>query len=98
MLEPHVIWYPRTTGIWQTVWLEVVPSASIASIRWTPSLEQWEIGLEIAVDGPVPAGATVRVQLSDGERRLARDTYQVLSREVNRRIAFPDPGVDDNRN
>ena len=25
-LEPHSIWYPRTTGIWQTVWLETVPS------------------------------------------------------------------------
>ena len=24
-LEPHAIWYPRTTGIWQTVWLERVP-------------------------------------------------------------------------
>ena len=24
-LEPHGIWYPRTTGIWQTVWLERVP-------------------------------------------------------------------------
>ena len=22
---PHSIWYPRTTGIWQTVWIEVVP-------------------------------------------------------------------------
>src|SRR5437870_5105786 len=21
LLEPHGIWYPRTTGIWQTVWL-----------------------------------------------------------------------------
>ena len=21
LLEPHSIWYPRTTGIWQTVWL-----------------------------------------------------------------------------
>ena len=21
LLEPHAIWYPRTTGIWQTVWL-----------------------------------------------------------------------------
>ena len=26
LLEPHSIWYPRTTGIWQTVWLERVPS------------------------------------------------------------------------
>ncbi len=25
-LEPHSIWYPRTTGIWQTVWLERVPN------------------------------------------------------------------------
>ena len=24
-LEPHSIWYPRTTGIWQTVWMERVP-------------------------------------------------------------------------
>src|SRR4051812_18033457 len=24
-LEPHSIWYPRTTGIWQSVWLEIVP-------------------------------------------------------------------------
>ena len=24
--SPHSIWYPRTTGIWQTVWLERVPA------------------------------------------------------------------------
>ncbi len=33
--DPHAIWYRRTTGIWQTVWLEAVPTASIASLRWT---------------------------------------------------------------
>jgi beta-galactosidase/beta-glucuronidase len=26
LLESHSIWYPRTTGIWQTVWLERVPA------------------------------------------------------------------------
>src|SRR5204862_7845252 len=45
-LRPHVIWYPRTTGIWQTVWLERVPSTWIAFLRWTPNVERWEIGLE----------------------------------------------------
>ncbi len=25
-IEPHSIWYPRTTGIWQTVWMERVPA------------------------------------------------------------------------
>lgn len=33
--EPHAIWYRRTTGIWQTVWLEAVPTASIEYLRWT---------------------------------------------------------------
>lgn len=34
-LEPHSIWYPRTTGIWQTVWLERVGRTYIEKIRWT---------------------------------------------------------------
>src|SRR5205814_5456149 len=33
-LEPHSIWYPRTTGIWQTVWVEVVPETRIGKLRW----------------------------------------------------------------
>ena len=33
LLEPHSIWYPRTTGIWQTVWVEQVASTYIQSLR-----------------------------------------------------------------
>jgi beta-galactosidase/beta-glucuronidase len=40
-LHPHSIWYPRTSGIWQTVWLERLPSTSIDVDRWTPNLERW---------------------------------------------------------
>src|SRR4030095_9463370 len=28
-LEPHSIWYPRTSGIWQTVWVGKVSAARI---------------------------------------------------------------------
>src|SRR5204863_5174476 len=42
---PHEIWYPRTTGIWQTVWLESVPITHIGRVRWTPHLEEWELGV-----------------------------------------------------
>jgi beta-galactosidase/beta-glucuronidase len=28
-LDPHSIWYPRTTGIWQTVWMERVPCSRV---------------------------------------------------------------------
>jgi Glycosyl hydrolases family 2, sugar binding domain/Glycosyl hydrolases family 2, TIM barrel domain len=98
MPEPHAIWYPRTTGIWQTVWMEVVPATCVRSLRWTPSLERWEISLDLALDGPLPQDAVARVQLSEGGRPLACDTYQLFGREVSRRIAFPDPGIDDSRN
>jgi beta-galactosidase/beta-glucuronidase len=97
-LEPHSIWYPRTTGIWQTVWLEVVPPARIQQARWTPSLDRWEISAEIALAGAVPDDARVSLRLGRGGQLLARDSYDVLSHELNRRIAFPDPGIDDSRN
>src|SRR4051812_22635835 len=35
-VDPHSIWYPRTTGIWQPVWMERVASTSIGALRWTP--------------------------------------------------------------
>jgi beta-galactosidase/beta-glucuronidase len=39
-LEPHSIWYPRTTGIWQSVWLERLPAAWIASVQWSADLDE----------------------------------------------------------
>lgn len=33
--EPHMIWYRRSSGIWRTVWLEVVPATRLASVAWT---------------------------------------------------------------
>jgi beta-galactosidase/beta-glucuronidase len=96
--EPHSIWYPRTTGIWQTVWLEVVPRARIETLRWTPDLTRWELALEASVSEETPPGTRLWLSLTAGERRLASDSYEILAGEVNRRIAFSDPGIDDSRN
>lgn len=98
LLEPHLIWYPRTTGIWQTVWLERVPASALGALRWTSSLDRWEIGLEAAIVGVERDDLRLRVHLHIGDRTLADDTYGVISGEVTRRIALPDPGVDDYRN
>jgi beta-galactosidase/beta-glucuronidase len=37
--RPASIFYARTTGIWQTVWLEPVPQSYIAAVKTTPSIE-----------------------------------------------------------
>jgi beta-galactosidase/beta-glucuronidase len=97
-LKPHSIWYPRTTGIWQTVWLEPVPSSYVGYVRWTPCLERWEIGVEVRIAGLPRNDLRLRVRLSVEDNVLADDVYAVVAGEVHRRIAFSDPGIDDYRN
>ena len=97
-LHPHGIWYPRTTGIWQTVWLERVPRTWIRQVRWTPNLARWEIGLEALLGGLRRGSFWLSVKLRAGDRILAEDSYRVMGGELARRVALSDPGIDDFRN
>jgi beta-galactosidase/beta-glucuronidase len=97
-LKPHSIWYPRTTGIWQTVWTEVVPASFIRHVQWTPNLERWELGFEAFVATAGRERLRMRVHLHIGDLLIADDTYTVVAGEVHRRIALSDPGIDDYRN
>ena len=97
-LEPHGIWYPRTTGIWQTVWLERVPRTWIRQLRWTPNLERWELGLEVLLGGMRRGAFWLSMKLLAGDRVLADDSYRVIGGELARRVALSDPGIDDFRN
>ena len=97
-LEPHSIWYPRTTGIWQTVWMEVLPATALNRITFTPHMARWEIGVGAWVDGVVREPLRLCITLTSGDTLLASDTYTVIAGEVHRRIALSDPGIDDSRN
>jgi beta-galactosidase/beta-glucuronidase len=98
LLEPHSIWYPRTTGIWQTVWVERVPRTFIQSLRWTPIFETFEIGCEVFAGGDIHPDMFVEVKIWHDDQLLADDHYKVLAGEANRKIALSDPGIDDSRN
>jgi beta-galactosidase/beta-glucuronidase len=97
-LEPHAIWYPRTTGIWQTVWVERVASTYVERIRWTPHLEGFAFTFEARIAGDVADDLTLQVLLRHGDRVIANDRYGVVQSEVDRRIILSDPGIDDYRN
>jgi len=43
--------YTRTTGIWQTVWMECVPTAYISDMKMTPDLDGGRLFIEAKVDG-----------------------------------------------
>lgn len=62
--ESHGIFYTRTTGIWQTVWLESVPETAIENFFIVPKLNQFKPVVEITVrvDGD-PRNHHVRADL-----------------------------------
>jgi beta-galactosidase/beta-glucuronidase len=82
--EPHVIWYHRTTGIWQPVWLETVPARHIEAVRWTtlPSKGRIELDVDLA-GGDDPAELTVEV------RDLARQTITVRGAHARMVLDIP---------
>ncbi|MFV0503476.1 MAG: glycoside hydrolase family 2 protein [Lachnospirales bacterium] len=45
--DSHAIWYTRTTGIWQTVWLEPVNEKSIASVKFTPDIDKGMVEVDL---------------------------------------------------
>jgi beta-galactosidase/beta-glucuronidase len=44
--------YTRTTGIWQSVWLEAVPSTYLSGIRLSPDLPNGSLFIRAGMDGP----------------------------------------------
>ncbi|EIM24793.1 glycoside hydrolase family 2 protein [Microvirga lotononidis] len=84
--QPGYIWYHRTTGIWQPVWLEPVPRVAIAELRWTPDVDRFGVGLVLRLDRTPPAGWHLRVQLKGDRptRTLVEDTYLLSGRELRR--------------
>lgn len=50
-VQNHACHYTRTTGIWQTVWLEPVPPAFLERPRITPNVGAGSVLIEQAVNG-----------------------------------------------
>ena len=77
-LEPHAIWYPRTSGIWQPVWLEPVPVTHITRLHLTPDVPDFafhvEVEFEKYAEAPAP-GLELDVQLCLEGAVLAEATW-----------------------
>ena len=85
---PHEIWYHRTTGIWQPVWLEWVRRYSIERVRWTADLRHRRLGLAVRVDRREREPLSLRVRISLRGQLLADEVSLVLGTEVDRQIAL----------
>ncbi len=70
-LGSHSIWYTRTTGIWQSVWLEPLDPTHIAGFNITTDMAgKLSVAARIAGSGP----ASLTVNVSKSGRRSASAT------------------------
>jgi beta-galactosidase/beta-glucuronidase len=67
----HGCHYTRTTGIWQTVWLEPVPETALMRPRITPDVASGAFHLELPLTGNRP-GFTLHAALKDAEGEVAQ--------------------------
>ncbi len=77
--HPHVIWYHRTSGIWQPVWLESVPEVHVGALRWWTDPRAGTVTVDLELTGPA---AEVSVELSIEGRRLGGASVTATARET----------------
>lgn len=100
--QPHAIWYPRSSGITRSVWVESVPPERLVGIDATADLPSFALDLRLRLAGiphgtPASAGWRVALRLAVGDRLLADERWAVAGPEIRRRVHLPDPGIDDAR-
>lgn len=83
-LSPGGIWYRPQSGIWQTVWMEPVPTGGVKALALTPRLAFDREGrltrarLDVTVEAPGAApDATALVVVSGRGREIARSRLPV---------------------
>jgi hypothetical protein len=90
-LNPKGIWYTAISGIWQTVWLEVVPEISIASLKFTPNLDTETLTVEVKLRGMAGfQSLSVMAETSQGGEKIFLSNQQA---EGAIRLALSNPRV-----
>ncbi|MCU1583447.1 MAG: glycoside hydrolase family 2 sugar binding protein [Microbacteriaceae bacterium] len=75
--ENYEAFYTRSTGIWQTVWMEPVSATRLERPRITPDLDAGTFQFDLNLTGHA-SGATVDVIVRDHEREVARCSTGII--------------------
>jgi beta-galactosidase/beta-glucuronidase len=85
--KPHVIWYDRTTGIWQPVWLEATPDLAFSDLRWDTDIPGATVFLSADLSKRPSEKHRVTLTLSHKGTELAMVSADINEPHV--RIACP---------
>lgn len=89
--KSEFIFYTRTTGIWQTVWLEAVSQSYIDKVRFTPDIDTNYIYIEYFINGN-KENLELEMEISLDEKLVAKNTCFVNGQKGKIAI-FLDPAI-----
>jgi beta-galactosidase/beta-glucuronidase len=88
--ESASIFYTRTTGIWQTVWLEPVADSYLASFKILPDIDQAQIELQCLI-AHFPAACTLEAEIHFQGQRQNVYTHTPTAARSSFTVALPTP-------
>lgn len=74
LLASHGCYYTRTTGVWQTVWLEAVGQTYIKSAKYCTNADAGEVSIHFAVNGASEGVSLRAISYYDGKEVGSAET------------------------
>jgi len=87
--DPHSIWYHRTTGIWQPVWLEAVPDVYVESLHWVPDVPSSSVRVAVRLSARPPRSASVDITLSYQGAQLTTLALPISDERLDAVVPLP---------
>jgi beta-galactosidase/beta-glucuronidase len=82
-------WYVQTTGIWKTVWTELVPKVHINRIKMTPAYREDSLDIEVDLLGKIKDDdMLVEITVTFQETFINRVFLSVTASHLNTRISI----------
>ena len=88
-LEPHSIWYHRTSGIWQPVWLESTAPTAVTLLHWLPDRTAGTVTARVTLNRRPPAGSVLSYALTFEGAPVAELSHPVTEAVSSATIVLP---------
>ncbi|WP_200883997.1 sugar-binding domain-containing protein [Rhizobium sp. YS-1r] len=87
--DPHAIWYHRTSGIWQPVWLSIVPALHFTDIHFVPDLINARVRCEVRLNAAPIEPTRLTLKFGVKGKSLAEQSVMLADSELCFDISIP---------
>lgn len=77
------IWYKRTTGIWQPVWMEFVPGVHLEHVRWVFDSDNASLAVDIELNRKPDTSVSIAVKTASPDGKVAETSFKTTERMVS---------------